>query len=192
MTVKIENIIPSFEQETGKDILKFTLENEQKYEFLEGSILGSERMGRDASGMYGLLTDYNLEEEFEDDEDQMEAIHAQLRTWIKENNGWRSSYPSDHSDVSFIEHGINRSHGRIEVALTDEAAKRMNVKDGFYTITQDGSISWTDIDHGDQYIENAPGGTQEVITRNRYLTNPEEAIDEIEYAVKNGLLVAAN
>lgn len=191
MTIFIENIRPSFDEETGQDILRFRLGNDEKFEFLEGATLGISKMGRDSSGVYGLYNHFNLEEEFEDDEEQMDEIHAWLRTWISENRGWRSSYQSEHSDVASIEHGINRSHGRIEVMLTDDAAKRLNVKDGNYTITRDGSISWTDIDHGDQYVENNPGGTQEVITRNRFLANPEEAIYEIEYAVRNQILPSA-
>lgn len=57
-----------------------------------------------------------------------------------------------------------------------------------YEITRDGSVSWRDRDHGDQYSENGAGGDTEENTRKHMFANPEAGIAEIENSYEFGTL----
>lgn len=170
MSIKIEKIRPSYDQDSGRDILEFTVNGEDRTEYLDGSYLGIDN--HNGGSLYLLDEDH--------EEAEREEIHSQLEKWISENRHERFARKSDNPDVESVEHGLNVSHGNIAVWLTNAAAERLNLFETAFEITADGSISWTDRDHGDQYYENGAGGDQAVMTLRDNLAQPETCICDIE------------
>lgn len=182
MSVKIENIKPSYMKEHG-DILNITINGSDYYEYLDGKNLGQDigYMGADGA-------EYALSDHF--DEDEILDIHTQLNTWISTyKDEWFVTDVDDNDDVVSIGHRLNVSRGDIEVKLSDSAAERLNVSGGSYEITADGSTSWTDKDFGDQYVENNPGSpTEQQRIKALMFCNPVNGITDIEDSIEFGVI----
>lgn len=175
----LTDIRPDYDEDADSDILTFAVNGDDHSEFLDSDgTLG--RQSGDGSVQYRLDDDFS--------EAVRDAICGRLGEWVAENNRERFSYEPEHSEIERIEHGLHISSGDIVVWLTEDAAERLNLDGNAYEITGDGSVSWRDLDYGDQYSENGAGGDTEEKVRKHMFANPEAGIGEIENSIEFGIL----
>ncbi len=175
--IKVTDIRPGYDQDEGRDILKFNVNGMRRTEYLSGSFLGLEKHGSHEEG-YGLYTQYRLDDDY--NEADRNEIRAILANWIASHGHETFTVPTNNEDIFSIEHGLNVSQG-VVVWLMPEAAERLMLEGEAYEITPNGSVSWTDRDLGDQYYENGAGGDSEDFTLRFNLANPETAIGDIKW-----------
>lgn len=175
MTLSINNIRPDYDPKECCDILTFTVDGENRSEFLEGSSLGRERYRCGE-----MITEYLLDEGIRDE------IHAVLESWLEglKEDPYVTGFftKANDPDIEGYHHTLNISEG-INIEVKASAIKRLNLDSPVIEIlTRNGcaTILWSDRDFGDQEMEFAPGGDEDARILAYTLSTPGTVLEDIE------------